>query len=480
MLYVTNSGDNTVTAMNTTNGAILSTMAAGYTPQGIAITPAGRLYVSNTAVNTVTVLNPTSGQTVATVNVGTAPVGVTASPDGSRVYVANRGQNTVSVLNTTTNSVVGTYAVGSMPQAIAVNAAGTRLYVTNSGSDDVTVLDAGSGATLATIAVRDQPFGIALSKDGTLAYVANSDSSVSVIDTATNTKVVGTLRTETATGSMVAVSSDGKTLYTTFSGGATVRTASYVPVAALPPANPGTAAGPVFLDFSGPAGTLADPSVFSYQLGAGGATGEQHVYTNSPANASLDGQGNLVIRAIKEPVVVPGYGTFDYSSAYLTTQDKLEFTYGTVSARIKFPAQQGVLPAFWMLGSDIQSVGWPTGGELDIMEVTPGMSGSSIHSAAGSYSVGTTQQLAGDFHEYWMRWEPNKITTGIDGTTLATFTPDSLPPGAPWTFNDRSMYVILNVAVGSPFGQPDATTQFPADMVVDWFRYQPLATTTMV
>jgi beta-glucanase (GH16 family) len=104
------------------------------------------------------------------------------------------------------------------------------------------------------------------------------------------------------------------------------------------------------------------------------------------------------------------------------------------------------------------------------------VAGSSIHATGVDLSTLTTQDLSSDYHTYWVNWAPNQITTGIDDTTLTTFTPDDLPPGAAWTFNHRSMYVILNVAVGSPFGQPDATTQLPAQMDVGWLSYTPLTT----
>jgi YVTN family beta-propeller protein len=362
-----------------------------------------------------------------------------------------------------------------MPQALALTATG-KLYVTNSGSDNVTVVNTNNGQTIATIAVRDQPFGITLSKDQSLAYVANSDATVSVIATASSTKLTGTLRVETSTGSMVAVSPDGKTLYVTNSGGNTVRSATLIHVDP-PPSNPGTATSAVTDNFTGTTGSAPNSNIWSYHLGAGGATGELNAYTDWPRNASLDGNGNLVITAIKEKVTVPGNGTYDYSSAWLTTEDKLEFTYGTVSARIKLPAEQGLLSGFWMLGSDTETVGWPLGGEIDVIEQanTGQFAGSTIHGPGGyALSAPVPSPIDGAYHVYSVHWEPNKITTSIDGVTIATYTPDSLPPGTPWTFNDRSMYVILSLAVGSPYGQPDGTTELPAQMVVDWVKYTPL------
>jgi YVTN family beta-propeller protein/VCBS repeat-containing protein len=483
VLYVTNSGSNTLSAISTASGATIATVAVGSAPQGITVNPInGRIYVANSASNSVTVLN-SWGSTAATVNVGSAPVSVAVNASGTRVFVANRGSNTVSAIDTSTNAVVASYAVGALPNDLAVSADDTRLYVANYGSSNVTVVNLTTSSVATTIALGHRPSGLEISRDRSLVYVVNSDGTMSLIDTATSKKVTGTLPIESGPGSMVAISPDGNTAYVTNIVGATVRSVSLVHrVTAVPPTNPGsTTTQTVRDDFNGAAGTAPNAGIWSYHQGAGGATGELNAYTNYPRNASLDGAGNLVITAIKEPIEVPGHGTYAYSSAWLTTENKLEFTYGTVTARVKLPAEQGLLPAVWMLGSDTDNIGWPLGGEIDVMELanTGSFAGSSIHGPGGYVvSRGTSMPVADEFHNYWVKWEPNKITTGIDNTTLTTFTPDSLPPGTPWTFNDRRMYVILSMAVGSPYGQPDATTQLPAHMVVDWVQYQPLTATT--
>jgi beta-glucanase (GH16 family) len=78
-----------------------------------------------------------------------------------------------------------------------------------------------------------------------------------------------------------------------------------------------------------------------------------------------------------------------------------------------------------------------------------------------------------DYHVYWLDWQPYNITIGIDGQALGNFTPASLPDGAQWVF-EKPMFVLMNIAVGGPWpGSPDATTKFPATMLVDWFSYQP-------
>ena len=91
--------------------------------------------------------------------------------------------------------------------------------------------------------------------------------------------------------------------------------------------------------------------------------------------------------------------------------------------------------------------------------------------------VGTSGPIADlttDFHDYWVMRQPNIIVIGVDDTMLATFTPESLPAGASWAFN-RQMFAIFNVAVGYWAGPPDATTPWPATMLVDSFTYTPYA-----
>ena len=91
----------------------------------------------------------------------------------------------------------------------------------------------------------------------------------------------------------------------------------------------------------------------------------------------------------------------------------------------------------------------------------------------GVRTSGPIADLTNDFHVYWMDWQHDSITIGVDDTTLGAFTPASLPPGGRWVFN-HPMYAVLNVAVGGDWpGPPTDATPFPATMVVDWFRYTP-------
>jgi beta-glucanase (GH16 family) len=228
-------------------------------------------------------------------------------------------------------------------------------------------------------------------------------------------------------------------------------------------------------EFDGPAGSQPDAAKWTYDLGAGGwGNQELETYTNNARNVFLDGDGHLVIRAL-EPK--PG----EYTSARLKTKGKREFKYGRFEARMKIPKGQGLWPAFWMLGGGIESAGWPEGGEIDVMENIgkeptvvhgtihgPGYSGKD--GISSQYSLPGNPPLANDFHVYAVEWSANSIRFLIDGHEYAAVTPASLPQGKRWVY-DHPFFLLLNVAVGGGWpGNPDATTRFPQELIVDWVR----------
>jgi beta-glucanase (GH16 family) len=231
-------------------------------------------------------------------------------------------------------------------------------------------------------------------------------------------------------------------------------------------------------DFDGPAGSKPDPKEFGYDLGAGGwGNRELENYTNSAENAYLDGKGHLVIRVIEKN------GT--YTSARIKTQGRLTAQYGRIEARIKLPTGQGIWPAFWMLGDTFDGRNWPGAGEIDIMENRggdPSISYGTVHGPGYSGGRGITatfrlsdgQKFSDDFHTFAIDWSPKKVTFLVDGKAYHTVTPDSLPPGTQWVF-DQPFFMILNVAVGGNFGgNSDSTTHFPQEMVIDSIHYTPL------
>lgn len=235
-------------------------------------------------------------------------------------------------------------------------------------------------------------------------------------------------------------------------------------------------------EFDGAANTLPDAGKWTYDLGRGRGWGNQELesYTKSTENVHLDGQGHLIIRARR---AVDG----GYTSARLKTQGKFSIAYGKIEARIKLPSGQGMWPAFWALGADIQKAGWPDCGEIDILEnigQEPGTLHGSLHgpgysdghSITGAFTLPSGGKLSDDFHLYGIVWTASEIQFEFDGHPYFTPARASLPARKPWVFN-KPFFLILNVAVGGNWpGSPDSSTEFPQEMVVDYVRaYQAAA-----
>jgi beta-glucanase (GH16 family) len=232
-------------------------------------------------------------------------------------------------------------------------------------------------------------------------------------------------------------------------------------------------------------GTSINRNNWTYDLGGGGwGNNELETYTSSPQNSYVS-NGLLHIVALTN-----GSG---YTSARMKTQGLQSWTYGRMEARIQIPRGQGIWPAFWMLGTNIVPVGWPTCGEIDIMEnigktSDQGTDHGTIHGpqsggdynggagVGGTYTLPGGAALADNFHIYGVEWTTNQITWFLDGNQFFTATPASLPSGGTWVFT-QPQFFILNVAVGGNWpGNPDATTVFPQQMLVDYVRvYQQTA-----
>jgi YVTN family beta-propeller protein len=219
--YVANYGDNTVTVINTSTGAVVQTIAVGTNPWGAAVNQMGTVaYVTNFGSNNVSVISTSTNTVTGTVTVQSNPTGIAFSPNGKVVYVANYGSNSVSVINTATQTVTKTVPVQTNPVGVAVTPNGTFVYVVNFGSRSVSVLSTLTNAIVATIAVGAKPAWAAISPDGSTAYVTNSSSNtVSVIQTANNA-VVNTINVSAGPYG-AAVSPDGHSLYVAnYNGGA--------------------------------------------------------------------------------------------------------------------------------------------------------------------------------------------------------------------------------------------------------------------
>lgn len=227
---------------------------------------------------------------------------------------------------------------------------------------------------------------------------------------------------------------------------------------------------PAFLDdFDGPEGTPPDSARWTYDLGGGGwGNNELQTYTSSPANARLNGNGQLVIEARNDGG--------SYTSARLTTRDRFAFTNGRAQATIQFPSGPGLLSAFWALGTNIGTAGWPSCGEIDISEVLEptDVTHNAIHGPTASgkpWVLSTTAtrptSLADGPHTYWVQRQTGEVAIGIDDQQTGRFRATDLPKSKRWVF-DQPFYLILNIAVGGNWpGSPTSQTLFPAVMIVD-------------
>ncbi|WP_225829115.1 family 16 glycosylhydrolase [Streptomyces naphthomycinicus] len=240
---------------------------------------------------------------------------------------------------------------------------------------------------------------------------------------------------------------------------------------------PAESATATFSDtFDGPAGSAVDGAKWTLETGDNANNHERQYYTPGTENAALDGQGHLVITARKEnPAGYQcWYGSCEYTSARLNTAGKFTARYGHVEARMKIPRGQGMWPAFWMLGTPVN---WPDSGEVDVMEnvgFEPSTVYGTIHGPgySGSGGIGTGYSLPGGqafadaFHTFAVDWAPGSMTWSVDGNVYQRHTSADLD-GKTWVF-DKPFFLILNLAVGGYWpGDPDGSTQFPQQLVVD-------------
>jgi len=233
-------------------------------------------------------------------------------------------------------------------------------------------------------------------------------------------------------------------------------------------------------EFGGSNGSAPDSSKWPLETGGNGwGNNELEYYTNRSQNAQIQ-NGSLVITALKETYTGPDGVTRNYTSARMKTSGKFEQQYGRFEARIKIPYGQGMWPAFWMLGNNIDKAGWPACGEIDIMEnigKEPAIVHGTIHGPgySGGAGIGSPFSLASgrfadDYHLYAAEWEPNVIRFYVDSNLYATRTPADLPKGTKWVY-DHPFFLILNLAVGGDWpGAPDNATVFPQTMLVDYVR----------
>ncbi len=203
--------------------------------------------------------------------------------------------------------------------------------------------------------------------------------------------------------------------------------------------------------------------------------GNQELEYYKKENTSI-ANGNLIITAKRE-----NFGSRQYTSSRMITKGKQSFTYGRIDIRAILPKGQGIWPALWMLGENIDEVSWPKCGEIDIMELVGGSTEDrdrTVHGTvhwdnAGSYANygGSTKLSSGifndEYHVFSIDWDPEKIVWLLDGKEFHVI--DIRPAGLD-EFH-KPMFFILNVAVGGIWpGSPDGSTLFPQEMKVDYIR----------
>jgi len=230
-------------------------------------------------------------------------------------------------------------------------------------------------------------------------------------------------------------------------------------------------------------GAEIDVSKWLHEVnGHDGGNNELQYYTDRLENSYVQ-DGSLHIIGLREEYTGTD-GTCYYTSARITTQKTKSFMYGKITARIKLPYDQGIWPAFWMLGLNIDSIWWPQCGEIDIMEMIGGGDGrdnvtygtlhwdNNGHVHQGGNTKLSSGIFADDYHEFSIDWNSERIDWFLDGNLFYSLdiTDESMSE-----FH-KHFFIIINLAIGGNWpGDPTPETQFPQIMGVDYVRvYQKL------
>ncbi len=223
-------------------------------------------------------------------------------------------------------------------------------------------------------------------------------------------------------------------------------------------------------------GTSINLDDWTHEIGGNGWGNQESQYYTDRSENSYISDGNLIIEARKE-----NFSGSNYTSARMITQGKQLFQFGRIDIRAILPEGQGIWPALWMLGTNISDIGWPACGEIDIMELVGhepatthgtahwGPAGQSwSHYKGEGYDNPTGEKFSEEYHVFSIEWEPNSITWYVDDNEF--FSLNNAQVNGAYPFNAK-FFFIFNIAVGGQWpGYPDATTQFPQRMYVDYIR----------
>lgn len=238
-------------------------------------------------------------------------------------------------------------------------------------------------------------------------------------------------------------------------------------------------------EFNGKRPTYPSEKLWGYDLGNNGGWGNNENEYYTMTNAKTDGKGSLVIKANRIPndsIEAASCANCTFFSSRINTQGKLGFKYGRMEARIQMPKGDGTWPAFWLLGSNIRTVPWPTCGEIDIVEVgtDPYSSHSTIHGPVSGF-MGITNggkqietPLYANYHVFRMDWFPTKFVFYLDNKPYYTVTKSEVTGSSyndKWVY-DHEFFLILNLAMGGNYvgGTPDPFLK-SAQMKIDYIRY---------
>jgi beta-glucanase (GH16 family) len=237
---------------------------------------------------------------------------------------------------------------------------------------------------------------------------------------------------------------------------------------------------------------LPDPAKWSYEEGFI-RNRELQCYTVGRTNNARTANGLLLIEAHKERFPNPRYQAgaperrwqqqrefAEYTSASLTTRGRAAWTYGRIEVRAKVPSGRGTWPAFWTLGTNNSTVGWPACGEIDILEYVghePGVVHANVHTRGYNHARGNGRgartkvpDAEKAFHVYALEWTPQKMDFFVDERKFFTLANDGKGVDS-WPF-DAPQYLILNLAIGGSWGGQRGIDDaiFPARYEIDYVR----------